>query len=156
MVNCVWYNRNGYSYYGVRALSTTTELGTARPEVLVEAAYVEAIDRIYRMEGLDEDVGIIAEAWCNLDDHSRSKTDEPFFVSDLSWSGPIANARRLDVRAVRIVRRRRDVVLRHEALEHLRLRRPQTQTVQSQEHGRRENSTRGLPGHLQYLLIPYP
>ena len=55
LVNCVWYNSNGYSYYGVRALSTTTELGTARPEVLVEAAYVEAIDRIYRMEGLDDD-----------------------------------------------------------------------------------------------------
>ena len=31
-----------------------------------------------------------------------------------------------DVRAVRIVRRRRDVVVRHEGLEHLRLRRPQT------------------------------
>ena len=58
-----------------------------------------------------------------------------------------------DVRAVRIVRRRRDVVLRHEGLEHLRLRRPQAQTLQSQEHGRSENSTRGLPGHLQYLLI---
>ena len=50
MVNCVWYNSNGYSYYGVRALATTTELGTARPEVLVEASYVEAIDRIYRMD----------------------------------------------------------------------------------------------------------
>ena len=24
-----------------------------------------------------------------------------------------------------------------------------------EEHGRSENSTRGLPGHLQYLLIPY-
>ena len=69
---------------------------------------------------------------------------------------PYAYARRLDICAFRIVRRRRDVVLRHEGLEHLRLRRPQTQTLQSQEHGRSENSTRGLPGHLQYLLITYP
>ena len=55
-----------------------------------------------------------------------------------------------------VVRRRRDVVLRHEGLEHLRLRRPQTQTLQSQEHGRSENSTRGLPCHLLNVLIPYP
>ena len=68
-------------------------------------------------------------------------------------AAPHANA---DVRAVRIVRRRRDVVLRHEGLQHLRLRRPQTQTVQSQEHGRSENSTRGLPCHLLNVLIPYP
>jgi hypothetical protein len=42
------------------------------------------------MEGLDDDVGLIAEAFCNLDDHSRSKTDEPFFVSDLTWCVPYA------------------------------------------------------------------
>ena len=51
------------------------------------------------------------------------------------------------------VRGRPDVVLRHEGLEHLRLRRPQTQTVQSQEHGRSENSTRGLPLDVRHLLI---
>ena len=59
-----------------------------------------------------------------------------------------------DVCAVRIVRRRRDVVLRHEGLKHLRLRRPQTQALQSQEHGRRENSTRGLPVDVRHVLIP--
>ena len=71
-------------------------------------------------------------------------------------AAPHAYARRLDICAVRIVRRRRDVVLWHEGLEHLRLRRPQTQTLQSQEHGRSENSTRGLPIDVRHVLIPYP
>ena len=89
---------------------------------------------------------------------TRARGDARTFITP-DAAGPIANAAPhayADVRAFLIVRRRRDVVLRHEGLEHLRLRRPQTQTLQSQEHGRSENSTRGLPGHLQYLLIPYP
>ena len=76
--------------------------------------------------------------------------------SSISWQLRDNDKTPPAVRAVRIVRRRRDVVLRHEGLEHLRLRRPQTQTLQSQEHGRSENSTRGLPCHLLNVLIPYP
>ena len=90
MVNCVWFNRDDSSFYGVRAVSTTTDLGTATPEVLVESSYVEAIDWIYRMENAadDDDVGVIAEARCNLDDHSREGADTPYFRSDLTWCVP--------------------------------------------------------------------
>ena len=75
-------------------------------------------------------------------------------------AGPIANAaphayaRRLDICAVRIVRRRRDVVLRHEGLEHLRLRWTEGQAgrnaraLQREEHGRRAVRARGVPGDL--------
>ena len=63
-------------------------------------------------------------------------------VTPTPHPAPTSPASHADVRAVRIVRRRRDVVLRHEGLEHLRLRRPQTQTLQSQEHGRSGNLLR--------------
>ena len=72
---------------------------------------------------------------------TRARGDARTFITP-DAAGPIPNAaphtqtRYDDIRAVRVVRRRRDVVLRHEGLQHLRLRRPQTQTLQSQEHGR--------------------
>ena len=96
MVNCLWIGTPEYSFYGVRAQATTTALGTAQPEVLVESSYVEGVDRIWTMTATDidgpviaEDVkGVIAEANCNLDAHSRVNTEVAFFKSDLTWCVP--------------------------------------------------------------------
>jgi len=117
--------------------------------------------RPHRTRGLPGDVRHLRRRYADARAHSstRARGDARTFITP-DAAGPIANAAphayavpsHADVRAVRIVRRRRDVVLRHEGLEHLRLRRPQTQTLQSQEHGRSENSTRGLPRHLRHLL----
>jgi len=116
--------------------------------------------RPHRARGLPGDLRHLQRAYADARAHSstRARGDARTFIAP-DAAGPIANAAPhayADICAFLIVRRRRDVVLRHEGLEHLRLRRPQTQTLQSQEHGRSENSTRGLPGNLRHvLIIPY-
>ena len=61
--------------------------------------------------------------------------------------------------AVRIVRRRPDVVLRDEGLEHLRLRSPEGQArrnaraLQGEEHGRRAVRARGVPKDVRDLSV---
>ena len=115
--------------------------------------------RPHRARGLPSDVRHLRRrAYADARAHAstRARRDARTFVTP-DAAGPVPNAAphaNADLPAVRIVRRRPDVVLRHEGLEHLRLRRPQTQTVQSQEHGRRENSTRGLPVDVRHVLIP--
>ena len=117
--------------------------------------------RPHRARGLPLDVRHLrrrAYADARAQSSTRARGDARTFITP-DAAGPIANAaphtqtRYDDVRAVRIVRRRRDVVVRHEGLEHLRLRRSKIKTVQSQEHGRFSKRPRGLPTNVRHVLI---